>query len=36
MSYRDRLARDKDDLFVPEGKPRFVVLWDMLEGENGE
>jgi len=35
-SYRDRLTRENDELFVPEGRQRFVVLWDLLEGENGE
>ncbi|KAK4443752.1 hypothetical protein QBC34DRAFT_416496 [Podospora aff. communis PSN243] len=32
--YRERLVGNEDELFVPEGKPRFVMLWDMPDGEN--
>jgi hypothetical protein len=32
--YRECLVRDEDELFVPEGKPRFVMLWDMPDGEH--
>jgi hypothetical protein len=28
--------RDEEELFVPEGKPRFVILWDIPDGEDGE
>jgi len=34
LLYRDRLRNDKDELFVPEGKPRFVITWDLLEAED--
>lgn len=33
--YHDRVAREERDIFVSDGKPRFVVLWDQPENEDG-
>ena len=35
IAYHNRVTKEEPELFVPEGKPRFVLFWDLHGAANG-